>query len=154
MAKLQPKVQVDREMADSYLIRAQGAQASRKKGWQYSAALDYSEAGDYYVLAGDNIKAAECYGEFLKFVEEDKNLLDDHAVGDVKERLAALQKQGKLEKTVATASILTLLGSMFFLQSGFTGNAISNLTQTNSNWIGVGLFCVSIVCGIFVIRGK
>ncbi len=93
---------------------------------------------------------------------------EKHAIIDAQNRIATRkanrvayilrhkpeEKMNSLERTTATAGVLTLLGSIFFLQSSFTGNVISNLTQSNSNWIGAGLFLIAIVCGIFALKKK
>ncbi len=52
----------------------------------------------------------------------------------------------------ALLASLGLFSGIFFLSNNITGNAISNLTQTNSNFIGIFLFCVGLVATFFLVR--
>ncbi|MBI2047043.1 hypothetical protein HYT26_02675 [Candidatus Pacearchaeota archaeon] len=57
-------------------------------------------------------------------------------------------------KVSATTAIIGLLGSIFFLSANLTGNVISNLSLKTSNMIGVVLFLVGVVGGLFYFRRK
>ncbi len=64
-------------------------------------------------------------------------------------------QQNSLESRASSSvAIVGLSGSLFFSSINFTGNAISNLTQTTSNLIGVCLFCVGLVGAFFYLRQK
>ncbi len=62
--------------------------------------------------------------------------------------------QGELEKTTAIASILGILGGLFFLSSNITGNAIANVSQSSSNALGAVLLVVGLVTGFFWLKGR
>ncbi len=57
-----------------------------------------------------------------------------------------------VDKTAAIISLLAFMGSIFFLQSNFTGSAISALNQSTSNVFGSGLFILAVAAGIFAFR--
>ena len=64
-------------------------------------------------------------------------------------------KPGKgYERAAATASILGLIGALFFLSPNFTGNAVGNMTNSTSTWIGAGLFLIGLVSSIFYFKRK
>jgi hypothetical protein len=76
-------------------------------------------------------------------------------------RLSKLTLTGKLlrgkwhglEGTMA-ASIIGLLGGLFFLSSNLTGNVIGNMTNSTSNWIGGVLFLVGIIGAFIYFKNK
>jgi len=61
---------------------------------------------------------------------------------------------GGLEKTVATVSVISLIGSLFFLSSNVTGNAIADLSAGTTSWVGGVLLVVGLVAGFFWIKSK
>ncbi|MBI2632005.1 hypothetical protein HYW75_03305 [Candidatus Pacearchaeota archaeon] len=63
-------------------------------------------------------------------------------------------KKGKLEKAVSTLILIFLGNSLFFVSSNITGNAIANLSQKSSNWIGGVLFFIGIIGAFFYFRTK
>ena len=58
------------------------------------------------------------------------------------------------QKVSSVTSIVGILGSAFFLSSNITGNAISNLTNQTSNFLGAGLLVVGLVAGFFWLKSK
>jgi len=54
----------------------------------------------------------------------------------------------------AIASVIALLGGLFFLSSNVTGNVIGNMTNSTSNWIGGILFSLGLVGALFYFRKK
>lgn len=62
-------------------------------------------------------------------------------------------KPSKLE-TLEIISILSILISIFFMQSNFTGFAITNLTPKTSNTIGITLFAVGLIGAFYYFRKK
>lgn len=60
-----------------------------------------------------------------------------------------MSKANNLEHTALAATTLGVLGALFFLSPTITGDAIGNLNQTSSNWIGGVLFLIGLV-GAFV----
>lgn len=54
----------------------------------------------------------------------------------------------------ATASIIGVLGGIFFLSTNITGNAISDLTTKTTSFLGAGLLVVGLVAGFFWIKDK
>ena len=59
-----------------------------------------------------------------------------------------------LEKTLAPASVIGLVGGALFFSNGVTGNAISNLSNTTSSWIGGVLFCIGLVSCFFWVKNN
>ena len=55
---------------------------------------------------------------------------------------------------VATASIIGLLGGIFFLSSNLTGNVVGNMTNSTSNWIGGILFAIGLVGAFFYFKKR
>jgi hypothetical protein len=67
--------------------------------------------------------------------------------------LAKLLRQlGK--KTTATASIVGVLGGIFFLSTNITGNAIANVSQGSGNILGIVLLVVGLVAGFFWVKKR
>jgi len=64
------------------------------------------------------------------------------------------EASGGLEKTFATVSVISLIGSLFFLSSNVTGNAIANLNVQNSSFLGAGLLIVGLVAGFFWVKSR
>ncbi len=73
-----------------------------------------------------------------------------------REYLLRGKKKTDLETRSAPAivGILGLFGALFFLSANLTGFAISNLNQTSSNWIGVGLFLVGLIAAFVYFRRR
>lgn len=66
-----------------------------------------------------------------------------------------LEKKKKLEQIVSgVVGVGGVLGSLFFLGSGVTGNAIGNISQSSSSWIGIVLFLVGMAGALFYFRIK
>jgi len=64
-----------------------------------------------------------------------------------------VHQNGNLEnKITSVISIGSLLISILFFSSNITGNAIANLPQTSSNWIGAILFLFGLVGAFFYFR--
>ena len=59
--------------------------------------------------------------------------------------------EGKFE---AVASIVGVLGGLFFLSSNITGNAIANVSQSSGNILGAILLVVGLVAGFFWVKKK
>jgi len=59
-----------------------------------------------------------------------------------------------LEKATATASIVGVLGGIFFLSTNITGNVIANVSQSSGNILGAVLLVVGLVAGFFWVKKK
>jgi hypothetical protein len=55
---------------------------------------------------------------------------------------------------LATITVLGFVGSIFFLSNNMTGNVIGSLNKTSSNWIGVGLLAIGLICGFFLVNNE
>jgi tetratricopeptide (TPR) repeat protein len=146
-----------------------------------SAIYYYESAAEQYEKGGIIKEALNCYQQivrlfpdyqtkvdssnippnmgFHKHVIENMNKAEKKVIEleSLKGRLSEMKartSKSSLEGAVTTASILSFLGSIFFLQSNFTGNAISNLTQTNSNIFGSVLLIIAIVSGLIWLSRK
>jgi hypothetical protein len=65
------------------------------------------------------------------------------------------EKRKSLEQKVSSVvAVGGILGSLFFLGSNLTGNAIANLNFQNSSFLGAGLLIVGLVAGWFWLKGK
>ena len=64
---------------------------------------------------------------------------------ETREYLLRGKKKGLQGKAVATASIIGILGGIFFLSGNFTGNVIGSANQTSANFSGVILFVIGLV---------
>jgi len=63
-------------------------------------------------------------------------------------------KRRRLTSTTATASIIGIVGGLFFLSSNITGNAIANVSQSSGNILGTVLLVVGLVAGFFWVKKK
>ena len=81
--------------------------------------------------------------ELLNYLIEHKYLKKDFNKND--------KSSSGLEKSVATASIISLLASLFFVSNNITGNIIFSANSTTSNFLGIGLFILGLV-GFLVAR--
>ncbi|MDO8528426.1 MAG: hypothetical protein Q7S06_00870 [Nanoarchaeota archaeon] len=89
--------------------------------------------------------------EYLK----KKGALTPQQLRDQIERNKSKQRgdsqSGGLEKTV---SIILFLSGIFFLSNNMTGNAIINLSNKTSSFLGVGLLVTGLIIGLFWIKHK
>ena len=65
-----------------------------------------------------------------------------------------ITRRGVLEKIAAAASIVGILGGLFFLSPNLTGNAVAGMNITNANFIGAGLMLIGLFAGYFYLRSK
>lgn len=71
----------------------------------------------------------------------------------VGEELKIEQQSSNLEKKVTSAiAIGSLAFSILFVSNNLTGNVINDLNQTSSNWIGISLFVIGLICAIFYFK--
>lgn len=54
-----------------------------------------------------------------------------------------------LEDTPGVASIILIIGSLFFLSNNITGHTIANITKIISNFIGVALFTIGLIAAFY-----
>ena len=64
------------------------------------------------------------------------------------------RKQNLEQKVISVIAAIGLLGSLIFLQSNFTGNAIVNLSTNTTSWISGVLLLIGLVAGFFWVRSK
>ena len=63
-------------------------------------------------------------------------------------------RQSLEQKVISVIAISGFLGSLLFLQSNITGNAIANLSTNATSWIGGVLLAVGLIAGFFWIKSK
>ena len=63
-------------------------------------------------------------------------------------------KDSALEKSVAVVSIISLIGSIFFLSPNLTGNVVGNMTNSTSNVLGTFLLFVGLIAGFFSLKKR
>ncbi len=69
------------------------------------------------------------------------------------ERVGERNPTKGLETMSAAVAVLGIVGGIFF-SSNLTGNAIGNLTNSSTNFIGAGLFVVGLIAGYFWMKRK
>ncbi|PIN89685.1 hypothetical protein COU57_05585 [Candidatus Pacearchaeota archaeon CG10_big_fil_rev_8_21_14_0_10_32_14] len=81
-------------------------------------------------------------------------LIDIIFKGDKNKKNRFLRRASKslLDKLSATASVLSLLGSIFFLSSNITGNVVVGMNQTNSNFYGISFFVLGLLLAIYCLE--
>jgi len=109
----------------------------------------YYDAGFRYEKAGNIHKALECYKKSQDIDPKQYPKLNPH-MAELKTRLS----EGQLEKTAATASIMGIIAGIFFLSPNVTGNAIANLTNQTTSFLGAGLLIVGLFCGFFWMKSR
>jgi hypothetical protein len=75
------------------------------------------------------------------------------AIGAI-EWLKAMKKERRSLGTFVIASIVGILGGIFFLSSNITGNAIADMTTKTTSFLGAGLLIVGLVAGFFWLKGR
>jgi len=64
------------------------------------------------------------------------------------------KKESKLEQKVIAASILSLFAGIILLSAGITGNAIADLSVSNSKTLGTVLFIIGLIGGFFLLKKR
>jgi hypothetical protein len=63
--------------------------------------------------------------------------------------------EGNLEQRLsAIIGISGILGSIFFLGSSVTGNAIGNIGRSSGSWLGIGLLAIGLIAGFFWLKNR
>jgi len=66
----------------------------------------------------------------------------------------AFERKALESRVSGAATVIILAASLFFISSSLTGNAIADLNETTSSWIGVILFILGIIGAGFYLRNK
>jgi hypothetical protein len=61
---------------------------------------------------------------------------------------------GIFDQATATASIVGIVGGIFFLSTNITGNAIADMTTKTTSFLGAGLLIVGLVAGFFWVKSR
>ena len=69
-------------------------------------------------------------------------------------RTQFVKNEGLEQKLSGTTAVVALLGSLFFIGSSLTGNAIGSLSNITSSWIGGVLFCIGLISCFFWVKSK
>jgi hypothetical protein len=63
--------------------------------------------------------------------------------------------EGNLEQRLsAIIGISGILGSIFFLGSSVTGNAIGNIGRSSGSWLGIVLLVIGLIVGFFWLKNR
>ncbi len=147
-------------------MQSRVAQAERLIGYNKGFPgenVNYYLAGLLYQSAGELEKAKSAIDYALKAPNRGSNQFDiifrEGAItksNDLEKKLQTKSDRINRRRTLTSAGIaaVALLGATFILSTNITGNAISNLNQTTSNWIGACLFCVGLVAGFIWIKKR
>ena len=144
------------------------AQESENNGDLLNAFNQYRSAGKGYEDIGLVNKAYTSYENSLNALEQLQKAKDwgsdyERMKKGISSDLDRLKnekmqrenkKHGGLEKVTATASIVGVLGGIFFLSNNITGNAIANISQSSGNILGAVLLVVGLVAGFFWVKKK
>jgi hypothetical protein len=148
-----------------------------KPGSGISITKKYESAGDLYAKAGKFREAESCYRnartygdvfdeEYMSKLKEKENSLREDRGGTMRfKRLIELKRKSKdinskLEKMILQKNIVALITitflsvSLFFVSSNLTGFAISNLSNSNVQWIGFGFFVIGLIFAFVYFRKK
>jgi hypothetical protein len=135
---------------------------------EISLANAYWEAAENWIAAKNPKKAIECYhlagrtygdlfqNRFTKRKDVEEYRARCYKAIRYQERLEKVRR-GKwhgLEGMAKTTAIVGILGGIFLLSSGITGNVIGSLNQTSSNWIGGALFLVGLLGAFLYFRKR
>jgi tetratricopeptide (TPR) repeat protein len=127
---------------------------------------DYLKAVEYFARAGDEKNAREVVinkiypitGDESAAISRERNNLNfqiTHIVRDVQNRLKEKRgERGLAGKVIIIISISSFILALFFFSTNITGNAIGNLTSSNSNIIGICLLVIGLVMGYLWMNGK
>ncbi|MEK6935649.1 MAG: DUF308 domain-containing protein [Nanoarchaeota archaeon] len=148
----------------------------KNKAYSFEKDADYVSAAKLRVSTGEIRKAISNYREAARLYNscaEDYSA-EHYSDSEVLSKFGPMYKQradrcqknadrlrkvvkGKwhgLENTTMTASIVGLIGGIFFLSPNLTGNVIGNMTNSTSNIIGAILFAVGIAGAFFYFRKR
>lgn len=137
---------------------------------------DAEEAARYYVKGGKLKKAIRLYEKCAIFYEENARKYAEFGRSDLAKhdyteaakayrnagrlkrvlsgKFKPMSKPSKLEKASITTAIIGIFGALLLLSSNITGNSISNLNQTTSNWIGGILFIIGLAAAFVYFRRR
>ena len=110
---------------------------------------------------GDELKAKDFAKKLGKILNSNSvgvykaNKLYEAAGMDKKSRKDEIRRRKGLESSLT--SIITIAGlgaGIFFLSSNITGNAISDLTNSTSNIIGVVFLVIGLIASFFYFRKR
>jgi len=120
-----------------------------------------------YVINGVK-KAFDAYRKVYSVTDEQKDKLREIILGttpslkrdsdavrslEMRRDLSTLINSGFGQRAIATASIIGLVGGIFFLSSNVTGN-VTGLSTGSSSLIGVLLLVIGFVSGYFWVKGR
>jgi len=128
---------------DLYDMRMLG-KVTQKKTDSFREHITGGETG---LITGDTatVNAYKAVGRYVG-----DYILNEKRIDRKKERRVV----GDLEKAVSIVAIASLLGSLFFIASNFTGNVIGNLNSNSTSAIGIILFLVGLIGTFFYFRRK
>lgn len=102
-------------------------------------------------------KAAEAYetGGYLDMAKKIRDNIENDLKQEEREKKSrkSMGLDWWLGKATATASIVGVIGGLFFLSSNITGNAIADLTTKTTSFLGAGLLIVGLAAGWFWLKG-
>jgi hypothetical protein len=124
-----------------------------------NAALDFRNAAELYDQAGSSRKAEANYRLAAQLYHEcfSGNPSNSDQIAYVKSRgddLRSDRVRGMKYRWTAVASVFALMSGAFFISSNVTGNAISNLSNATSSWIGGVLLAIGFIALGFWIGKK
>jgi len=138
-----------------------GAKPTKRKSNDDRVPIEVDEQGNVREIPNPIFIGED--GEIYTSIAEAKNyksksskkVQDDRVPVEVGEDGSVREvPEGGLVTTLGTASVMGLIGGIFVIGFGATGNAIANLSNTTSNFVGTSLFLLGIVAGLFYLDGK
>jgi len=168
------EVRTDRENIPKYLPKFKEAARLYEKLGNWKAAFNLLQWYQYHYEAG---KIAEKVKDYSSAIDEYKKALRgwearrrpdlrQEKISKLKQKIEELERKKDRElshkkdkglTSKLSLFIITLVGfgaSIFFLSPSITGNSIANLNITDSSWMGVVSFVLSLFLGFFWIRSN
>jgi len=125
------KSSYQKNLGDMRRMQEQGAELLETVADIYYKKSRLSEANKYYRSALDNV-----------WKKESKERIRD--------KINSLRSGKSLERNLfAFASIISLIGALFFISFNATGNSIGNLSKNNLSLLEIGLFAFGLIAFIF-----
>lgn len=108
-----------------------------------------------YNFRGRIVKHPEARKRALAFIRDLKKLGREAGKEAGQEIKQEQEKKKSLEgKVTSIISLGTLAGAIGFLSSNITGNTIANLSVNASSSIGIALFAIAVLTGLFYVKSK
>jgi LPXTG-motif cell wall-anchored protein len=148
------------QIGNNYLGRNAFSMAMREfsqAARDYYASRNFDKAAEMYDMAAQSRRKLP---HSIEKVYKKETLL---TAGEYEKMRDSMRQMGEerrneslLEGSMSSASlaIAGILAGIFFLSPNITGNAIANMTNSTTNFIGAGLLLVGLAAGVFWVKTR